>query len=313
MSEISIELIVKLLMAGSLKESDARERAPLILEDFEWIDFDSLKLSARPFPVDNNNLDIAFVIPEYSFGPTGFTIESAEQATEIRAEWMGGTGLDRGHLQLFSIVSVIARRLIPHYWHMPCKLRESLRNPTQHLNTIEEIWWLDRWKNPQNIRSSQKLIQGSNRDVDWTFNLGIETISVNFEVKRLVGDCLRHVRGRSFKADWLAEFCNKKVIPKFRPSEEHEVNVLGISLFGKISREVQLAIGEWLIGQAHIDAVIISSRESRKSSCFDWHFRNPKAQGLRQFLNGPTAEDQGLVFGLVVPIDIPGFPNIAKA
>jgi hypothetical protein len=312
MSEISIELIEKLLMAGSLKESDARERAPLILEDFEWIAFDSLNLAARPFPIGNESLDVSFVIPEYNFGATGFSIDLAEQATEIRAEWMGGTGLDRGHLQLFSIVSVMARRLIPHYWNKPCKLRESLRNPTQHLSTIEEIWWLGRWKNPQHIRNSQRLNHGCTRDVDWTFSLGSGAISVNFEVKRLVGDCLRHVRGRCFKADWLADFCNKKVLPKFRPSEEHEVNVLGISLFGKISREVQLAIGEWLVGQVLIDAVIITSRESRQSRCFDWHFRNQKAQCLRQFLNEPTEEDQSLVFGLIVPIDFPGIPKIAE-
>jgi hypothetical protein len=309
----SIDTIERILVAGLLDESEARRRAPLILEDFNWIGFDSLMLDARPCQAIEQYLGSSFRIPEYHFGYTGHSIDAAEQAAMIKVEWMGGTGLDRGHLQFFSRVSEIGRKLIPHFWHKPCRLRDSLRNPSQHLDTIEEVWWLDRWKSTENIKSSVKLNPECASDVDWTFTLGGGAFSVNLEVKRLNSDCLRHVRGRTFKMEHFDRFCKSKVNRKFRKSEESEVNVLAITLFGEICREVQLVIEEWLISQDLIDAVIITSRESRQSRCFDWHFRNEKAQGLRVFLEEPTEEDQSLVFGLIVPIEILGIPSIVKS
>jgi len=310
----SIDSIEQLLVAGLLEESEARRRAPLILEDFNWIGFDSLMLDARPCQFIEEQTGSSFWIPEYHFGKTGSSIDAAEHAEVIKIEWMGGTGIDRGHLLFFARVSEIARRAIPHYWLKPCKLRDSLRNPTQHLDTMEEIWWLDRWENPKNIKSSVKLNQGSDADVDWTFTLGGDALTVNIEIKRLVGDCVRHVTERTFKIDWFERFCDKKVNPKFRVSRDNEINVLGLSLFGEITREVQLVIREWLVNrQDLIDAVVITTREARRKTSFDIQLRNCKAKLMKNFLNEPTLEDQSLAFSLMVPINDPRVPNILRS
>lgn len=313
MTEPTINTIEELLVAGSLDKVEAKTRAPLVLEDFNWIGFETLTINGRPCQFMEEHLGSQIWIPEYHFGNTGFSIDLAEQADVIKTEWFGGTGLDRGHLQQFSKVSLVARNLIPHLWQTPGKLRHSLRDPAQHLNTVEEIWWLDRWINPQAIRSSIKLRKDSDKDVDWVFTLGNGSIVVNLEVKRLVGDCMRHVRGRSLKIDPFDRFCQENVIPKFRASDEKEVNVLAISLFGEIDGNVQRVVGDWIAyRQDVIDAVIITSREARRSRCFDWHLKNEKAQNLRQFLREPTQEDQSLVFSLIVPIDIPGIPKMIR-
>lgn len=310
----SIDSIEQLLVAGLLDESEARRRAPLILEDFNWIGCNSLMLDARPCQFIEDQTGSSFWIPEYHFGNTGSSIDAAEHAEVIKIEWMGGTGIDRGHLLFFSRVSEIARRTIPHYWLKPCKLRDSLRNPTQHLDTMEEIWWLDRWKSPGKIKSSVKLKQGSDADVDWTFTLGGQALTVNIEIKRLVGDCVRHVTERTFKIDWFERFCENKVNPKFRASREDEINVLGLSLFGEITREVQLVVREWLVNrQELIDAVVITTREARRKSCFDIQLRNTKASLMKNFLKEPNNEDQGLAFSLIVPVKIPGIPSIVKS
>ena len=304
---------MKLLTVGSLGEAEARIRAPLVCEDFEWIDFDTLSFNVRPCPVFDGNQVLDIAIPEYHFGKTRHSIDAAEHANVIKVEWMGGTGLDRGHLQFFSRVSEIARKVIPHYWLKPCKLRDSLRNPTQHLDTIEEIWWLDRWKIPENIKSSVKLKHDSAADVDWTFTVGGGALTVNLEVKRLAGDCVRHVTERTFKIDWFEQFCENKVNPKFRASREDEVNVLALSLFGEITREVQLVVSEWLINrQELIDAVVIVTREARRKSCFDIQLRNSKARLMKNFLHEPTLEDQSLAFSLMVPVNDPRVPNILR-
>ncbi len=311
MNTPSLESIERLLEAGSLEPNEAKRRAPLVFEDFEWIEFKSLRLEARPCPLSE-----PFCIPEYLFGNTGFSVEYAEQAKEIKSEWMGGTGLDRGHLQLFSRMSMTARELIPNIWLKSGKLRQCLRDPAQHLNTVEEICWLDRWLAPKNVESSKTLRSDADTDVDWQFCLGADPrnpIVVNLEVKRLIGDTLRHVRGRRFKLEWFERFCRESVVPKFKPSQEHEVNVLALSLFGEINREVQFVIGEWLKQQSVLDAVLVTSREARRRSCFDWHFRNQKATRLKDFLREPSPEEQSWIFDLLVPIEIPGIPSIVRS
>jgi hypothetical protein len=162
--------IAKLLTLGSLAEAEAIRRAPLVSEDLRWIDFDTLRLSVRPYPYRDPETGelLAIPIPEYHFGETGFSINNAENAEENVAEWFGGTGLDRGNLQLLSRVSLIARQLIPNYWRQSMSLRHALRNPPQHLNTVEEVWWLNRWHGAENIKMNHRLVDGSGADVDWS-------------------------------------------------------------------------------------------------------------------------------------------------
>jgi hypothetical protein len=80
--------------------------------------------------------------------------------------------------------------LIPELW--PKKLRAELRNPTQHLDTLEEVWWLGCWSGIENIRRAEHMKGGVADDVDWQFTIGnvgfISGLKVNLEVKRLKSD-----------------------------------------------------------------------------------------------------------------------------
>ena len=306
--------IANLLTLGSLGEAEAKRRAPLVLEDLHWIDFDTLSFSAQPYPYRNPETEqiVAIPIPEYHFGDTGFSINNAENAEDNVAEWFGGTGFDRGNLQFLSQVSLIGRQLIPNYWHRSASLRHALRNPPQHLNTVEEVWWLNRWLGPESIEMSHQLLDSSGTDVDWTFVLG-DNIRVNLEIKRIPSDCIRHARGRSFSAGWFDRFCKTKVLPKFRPSEDHEINVLAISLFGELDREVQIVLSDWLVQkQSLVDAILVASRESRRRSSFDSQFLNEKARLLRHWLRQPDEEDGTLAFALEIPTTVPGFPSVSR-
>ncbi len=281
----------------------------MVVEDLEWIAFQRLHFTGRDYPYQEPGSSeiMSYPIPEYFFGDTGFNINNAENSADNVAEWLGGTGLDRGNLQLFSKISRLARDLIPHYWHTDENLRCDLRNPPQHLNTVEEIWWLDRWLVLQDIVKGYRLIPGSKVDVDWRLELP-GRLHVNLEVKRVPSDCVRHARGKDFSAIWFKRFCAEKVLPKFRESDEDEVNVLAVSLFGELGRDVQAVMSDWLLAQHVIDAIIIATREGRRKSAFDCQFRVEKARILKHFLRGPDAEDQSLAFALEVPMKLPGFP-----
>ena len=311
--------IETLLKLGSLGDDEARRRAPILARDIEQIGFGTFQLSCRPYPVPSANGQIvATPLPEYQFGDTGFSVHKARNSHDDFSRWIGGTGLDRGHLQFFSKVSQIGHSLIPELW--PKKLRAELRNPTQHLDTLEEVWWLGCWSGIENIRRAGHIKPGVADDIDWQFTIGsagcLAGLKVNLEVKRLKSDNTRQARGREMNAHEFAQFCRDQVLRKFRPSHSDEVNVLGISLFGEIDGNVQRVISEWLLGDENrdsddaplIDAVLLATRESRRHSSFDRQLRNEKAYLIKSHFRGPDAEDESFFFVFDVPIKIPGLP-----
>ncbi len=257
-------------------------------------------------------------LAEYHFGDTGFSVDKARNSHDDFSTWIGGTGLDRGHLQFFSKVSQIGHSLIPELW--PKKLRAELRNPTQHLDTLEEVWWLGCWSGIENIRRAAHIKPGFADDIDWQFTIGsagsTSGLKVNLEVKRLKSDNTRQARGREMNAHEFAQFCRDQVLKKFRPSHDDEVNVLAISLFGEIDGNVQRVISEWLLSNENrdsddsplIDAVLLATRESRRRSSFDRQLRNEKAHLIKSYFRGPDAEDESFFFVFDVPVKIPGFP-----
>jgi len=286
--------------------SECGKRAAFLKEDFNWVNFARLSLSAGPCRHRLGHQIIELPVVEYHFGKTGFSADNAENPFENRAEWFGGTGLSCGSLHLFSKVGLIARARIPQYWLKSVPLAEALRNPTQHLNTVEEIWWLDRFIGVEHVTMAARLVPGLERDIDWRMQFNGGRLALNLEVKRVPSDCIRHVRGRQFGREWFKKFCEEKVLPKYRPSGSGEINVLALSLFGEIDRDVQLIVSDWLTsGQNLLDGILIASRESRRRSGFDRQLLAGKAHLLTQFLNPPDAEDQRMVFRLQHPQDYP--------
>lgn len=316
---IDPQQIETLLKLGSIDGPEAHRRASVLANDIKQIGFDTFQLSCRPYPVPlADGRIIATPLPEYHFGDTGFSVQKARNSQDDFPTWIGGTGLDRGHLQFFSKVSHIGHALIPQFW--PQKLRTELRNPTQHLDALEEVWWLGRWSGIENIRRAGRIKSDGADDIDWQFTIGSTAFSsglkVNLEVKRLKSDNMRQARGREMNPHAFAQFCSDQVLRKFRTSQTDEVNVLAISLFGEIDGNVQRVISDWLLSSANsdshnaqlIDAVLLVTRESRRRSSSDKQLRNEKARLIKSYFRGPDAEDESFFFVFDVPVKIPGLP-----
>jgi hypothetical protein len=153
---------------------------------------------------------------------------------------------------------------------------------------------------------SYSLLRDSNTDVDWSLLLDKGRLRVNMEVKRILLDCMRHVRGLEFNRAWFSKFCATEVTPKFHISQPGEVNILAISLFGEIDRQVQSVVGDWLSsGQTQIDGILIATREARRHSQFDHQLFTPKSRLIKKLLKPISEEDSRLAFALEVPISIP--------
>lgn len=311
--------IETLLKLSSLDDAEARRRALILAADIDRIGFERFRLSCRPYPVPSaGGRVVAMPLPEYHFGDTGFSVQKACNSSDNFSTWIGGTGLDRGHLQFFSKVSQLGHNLIPEIW--PKKLRAELRNPKQHLDTLEEVWWLGRWSGVDEIRRGEQIRSDSENDIDWRLVVARTSFSpglnVNVEAKRLKSDSLRHARGLQMTLHDFAQFCREQVLGKFRPSGPDEVNVLAVSLFGEIDGNVQSVISEWLLSDENsdsrhkplIDAVLVATRESRRRSSCDMQLRCEKAKFIKPYFIGPDEEDKSVFFVLDVTYKIPGLP-----
>jgi hypothetical protein len=311
MNEIDATIIADYLRLGPLDEGEVLHRAAVLVEDIKRIRFKTFRLSSAIYPYPD--LILGSVVPkplaEYHFGDTNFSVQKAVNALDDPATWFGGPGLDRGHLQFFSKASRIAHHVIPEFWIGSRALRENLRNPTQHLDTLEEVWWLARWKRLKRdgIRMAKKLSPELKGDVDWQIDLPGLEMTVNMEVKRLKSDVVRAARNLEFDAHRFTQFCRKDLLPKFRPSGDREVNVLALTLFGEIDPQVNDVLSAWLVDEGSlIDAIIVTSHHPLHGGLFYLHFANRKAESLMSELVPPDDEDRSMWFPIDLTYSIPG-------
>jgi hypothetical protein len=217
---------------------------------------------------------------EYEFGTTGYSIDRAHplDAPNFRPSAHGGTQLNRENLLLLARVSEVARSCAADIWLNPDDdLKGKFTSPNQHLDTLNEFWWLSRWRPSWTKLEQNKSINSAcGMDVDWRlrWDLGFgASLIVNLEVKRRAGgDVLRFAQGKSVAPEQLFDAgLTKSGKSKFRPSGENEVNVLGLTLLGEINRDVQERAGEWIKGQKDVDVLLLFTRFSQGHSGFDVH------------------------------------------
>ncbi|OYW78242.1 MAG: hypothetical protein B7Z37_00090 [Verrucomicrobia bacterium 12-59-8] len=271
---INEDSIFELLKLSGVPPEKARQRSVWLTEDLVWIDFDVFQCTPANSPFRDPQTGQVVPVVEYEFGTTQFSVNNAENLEDKRSIAIGGAGLNRGSLRWFSIVSELGRKLLPNHWLKCKKLRNALRSPAQHLDTLNEVWWLGRFPAAVDVMPCFQMMPP--KDIDWRFRLSGSDTWINIEVKNRPGDISRHVHGLTKTADYLFS----KIDGKFAPSPTNEVNFVALSLCGAISRDVQLCTSEWLSNQNEVDGVLIWSTESRNSRPFDSQNRVAKAKAV---------------------------------
>lgn len=283
------ELFESLKLSG-LTESQANKRSHQLADDIRWINFDQFSIHIENSGIINPETDKSIPLIEYYFGETQFSSNNARNSKDKRAPSIDGSLLNRGNLRLFSIVSDIGRNHLSNSWHHDEGLRFYLRTPAHHLNALNEVWWLGRFKTATCIESRHHMHSGP-EDIDWRFNLEGTDMWINLEVKNRPTDIRRHIHGVDVGVkQWLAD-----TTKKFTPSKENEINLVGLTIFGQIDRRVQHSIADWISKQKIVDGVIIWSHEGRLKCAFDKQFRNEKSSVLTHLITPPVEENE-LVF-----------------
>jgi hypothetical protein len=299
----SVELLREGLSIAGVAYADVA--AIQLLDDIARFGMNDFKLG-RKFPTELG------AVVEYTFGNTGYSIEKAspQNAPNFMPSDHGGTQLDSENILLFLRVSEIARELVPELWLRPNDdLVGKIKTAHQHLDTLNEFWWLSRWINPFKSQANYHMHTDSGLDVDWrlTWDFGLSSISVNLEAKRR-RDVLRS-GGEPINPEDIFEagLFDKKGRCKFFPSKPDEINVLALTLIGEIDHEVQYHAENWLKTRKDIDAIALFSRFSTRKTGFDLHVQR-KQDLLSQVLNRDLHDKDKYLHSLIqrpLPCTIP--------
>src|SRR4030095_5498772 len=240
---------------------------------------------------------------ELQTGDTQWSVENADIPTfhislPPKTLFIGGTWIETVPLSHLARICEIGSARLPGRW--PDRFLRRLRNPTELLDTLNEIWWLDRFRDTNflKMRHRMRLHEGSNEDVDWRFKDVESSIWLNVEVKRRRNDILRAIyppeEVRALFGGMSVRGLFDKASDPFSQSSGDEINVVALTVYGGVTSDVKRALDDWFINDAsrNVDAVAIWSAGSKPPHHEPWFIRSRKyADLLRHLLVPPATED----------------------
>lgn len=282
LTQVQVEEILRQCYPGMpetvLTPEVAKERAAMVHNDMETVRF-ALRLGTS-WPVQTQSIDPIW-IPSYALEGTMYGPEADPDGDNNRDA--AGPLISCGEFVRLSKACMLGRRLLPS-GDWPQKFASKLRDPQQHLPTIEEILWLGRWNSPERIEMSYKQIP-SGKDIDWRFTCC--DIKINLEVKYRLRDWQGIVDGPHFSRNFDSYFDD--VLGKFGPRPDGDLNVVGITTFTPPDRGLQECTQRFLENHAEIDAVIFWSIHDPKGKRPDIHARQPDL--IKMLFKGADRED----------------------
>jgi hypothetical protein len=298
-----------------LSKEGILRRAHLLHQDLTRLQIEGFRLlPVQVYPGSNVRPEIR--VAEYEFGPVLFSLENAKDPSRVRrtVEEMAGTAINREDILYLSQICEMAHKLIPNFWINDRKLFQDVRLSSQHLDTLNEIWWLGRWAdlNEKFLEREASLLPSSGKTVDWRFRLPSADgeWAINLEIKRIISSigARAYKKGHYFYATFRADGSINQDDPrlKFRPSKDHEINALAITLFDEISVELEAEIQRFLDEGDKIDTVIVWAPGDRGRGGwvrFFPRFRDipDKRRIVSSVLIEPDNEDKGRIIAFMFP------------
>lgn len=248
---------------GILTQETLLRRAQWLKQDLEiiaWQDFQILPTQIISPP----GMGITPLV-EYEWGQDQYSTENHIDpfVSTKDAQAAEGTGLSRENLTWFGRVSEIGHTLIPNLWLSDRRLLREVRERNQHLNTLNEVWWLSRWHgiDPGSVqreytlrRDEKNLAKDYPATMDWRFTLMGGQMAINLSVKNRQGSATSKVMNKR------VNLFDKKDAYPFAQSGKDEINVLALTCYhGGVltASEQEQIVTEYLDKTPEIDAVVI--------------------------------------------------------
>jgi predicted AAA+ superfamily ATPase len=256
---------------GIVTRETLLKRAQWLKEDLDALAWEGFHILPKQW-IHPPQTGLYHPLVEYKWGQTDHNIDKSDgdafkHASSALA--IEGTGLDRENIGHFGKVSQIGHTMIPHLWLSDRRLRDDVRRPTQHLDTLNEVWWLNAWQGVDSAsvtrehlmrRDAENLAKPTPSTVDWRFTVLGGSMAINLSVKNRRGTaaCRPFVKG--------VYLFNDSPDKPFSPSVDDEINILAITGYhgGWITlREQEELVATYLdhtlvqLDRPVIDAVVI--------------------------------------------------------
>lgn len=274
------------------------QRAKLVAADFTVVGL-AHRIGCLEYPVPQYRMRLPYGY--YELLGSECSVDNAGSG-DRRHVAMSGGGLNQECLLYYSKVSEWAHAHIPQLW--PKALRDELRDPNQHLNTVCEVWWLDRLIGADfsTIKYSVPVDPNkpAGKNYDWEVQLPGTGITMRMEVKRRVGDIGRSIDVPHLK--WKSIFHDLEKFPPASPP--NQLNVGCVRLFAPISNEVLLATEKWLQSNPGVSAVALHSPAPGDGEPFAV-VTQPGLEYIKLLFRPPDLEDNTYIAPFCYARDIP--------
>lgn len=274
---------------------EAVRRASAISEDMAKIGFDvvpSFEVSAEEWRDHGARPQAEYILPQ---SPFSINASNGNQAME-------GSYLTRGNLLRLSQTVELGRKWLPEL--RPKGFATRLLG-AEHLDTLNEVWWLKFWRSLVSVRRGPKVSPNA-KDADWllTFHDGLADCTINLEVKRRTGNIntlFKHANPTVLLAD---------VEKKFQPAGPETANIVALTIYHRPRPEAARRVAEWLIQKPAIDGVLVWIEANAGGEPL-LKFLKPEKKWAEYLLMSPESEDlmiAGLARGtLCQPDEAPAF------
>jgi predicted AAA+ superfamily ATPase len=249
---------------GILTQEILLRRAQWLKQDLDaiaWEDFQILPTQIITPP----GTGMMIPLVEYSWGQDQYSTENHTDPfiTTKDAQAADGTGLSRENLTWLGRISEIGHTLIPDLWLSDKRLLREVRERNQHLNTLNEIWWLSCWHGVDAgsvqreyilRRDAKNLAKPYPATMDWRFTIMGGQMAINLSVKNRQGTVTSKSMNKRVNL-----FSEKDAFP-FSPSGADEINVLALTCYhGGVltASEQHQLVTNYLEKTPEIDAVVI--------------------------------------------------------
>ncbi len=190
---------------GLVTSEKVAAQAPELWRDLAWIGlekFELLERVSKNLGTTDDPLNATLV--QYDFGEDRNSIHKCKPDDDIerlvRQSNIEGPGLNTEDLRFLCDVCRQVRPIIPTLWRKDEALRKDLKEPRKHVSTLNELFWLSRWKSiiSDSVAHEAKSIEGNAKSVDWSFECNPDTRTthhLNLEVKFITASIADAVHG----------------------------------------------------------------------------------------------------------------------
>jgi hypothetical protein len=229
--------------ASLITQAEAKNRADAIRDWMVSTRF-HLKLLGWPSPFGG-------LYPAYEINDPRYDLDSFDfGASDTFA--VNAPGISHGDLLKLGRVLETKQRLLPGRW--PKSLLDGLKDPQKHLDTVEELCWLDRWQDVQSV-SGPVINSITGQDADWS--LTSRDHSLVIEIKNWRGEWTGILdnahKGRSHESRFAS------LNGKFNARGSGVLNIGCISTFFPADTELEATARSFLKAHQEIDAIVIHS------------------------------------------------------